>query len=62
MGRDNDIGIPDEKTLNDIHDKLDVVEKKVDDNTTVSEEVRETLKQTKTATELILGAEVEEAE
>jgi len=61
-GRDLDIGTPDEKTLNDIHNKLGKVESKVKDVKDEVDASNEELKKISLGTGLILGGEIEEVD
>ena len=60
MARDTNIGIPQETTLKDVHNKLKDVESKVNDLIAGTDETVNVLRQNKTVSELILGQEVEE--
>jgi len=58
--RDLDIGIPDEITLRDIHNKLGDVEEKVDDVKEGVDETNEELKKVSLGAGLITGVDLNE--
>lgn len=58
--RDIDIGIPDEKTLKDVHEKLGEVESKIKDVKDEVDASNEELKKIRFGTGLILDGEIEE--